>query len=238
MYISSYDMQMYRKWNVNDRYPWERREWGAKVHGTVCTKNIFVFWGKPLVTISDLSGLPASQHQLPVAGFLQVQPNRTLPWATPSPFQGFCFCSGLSCRTEKSVKIHQVSWYRRFCFLASLSLALASWIIVQHRGHALKPLFYRSAFCWTQIKAVYCWFIIFFKSEWVKEWKVDWRATRNLITNGQKTFWIKDPNLLWIRFFYLFLFFIKAMKLRSGSWKNLHKVLSSVWKHHHDSSQF
>ena len=98
-------------------------------------------------TISDLSGLPASQRQLSLAGFLQVQPNRTLPWATLSPFQGFCFCSGLSCRTEKSVKIHQVFWFRRFCFLASLSLALASWIIVQHRGHALKPLSYRSAFC-------------------------------------------------------------------------------------------
>lgn len=64
MYISSYDMQVYRKWNVNDRYPWGRWEWGAKVHGNVCTKNIFAFYGKPLVTISGLSGLPASQHQL------------------------------------------------------------------------------------------------------------------------------------------------------------------------------
>ena len=27
-------------------------------------------------------------------GFLQVQPNRALPWVTLSPFQGFCFCSG------------------------------------------------------------------------------------------------------------------------------------------------
>lgn len=101
-------------------------------------------------------------------GFLQVQPNRTLPWATLSPIQGFCFCSGLSCRTEKSVKIHQVSWYRHLCFLASLSPALASWIIVQHSGCALKPLSYWSAFAEPRLRQFIA-DLLFFKSEWVKE---------------------------------------------------------------------
>lgn len=122
------------------------------MHGSICHK------GRPLVSASESSVLPASFFQPPVLRGLQLAScrcNLTAPCPVLLfPLPGFCFFAGLfklSCRIEQLVahKGGQLEHVEHLCTGSShssaslsLSLARAPWIRVLKGGCVRKPLSY------------------------------------------------------------------------------------------------